>query len=461
MSSQPKKIVFIPVEIISRELDYKMLLAATLATPDTYCFIGQHNLLNALLKDLKGGVYFGKNIFPDRLPCNMSYYELLKEQNFSLAFFHEEGGVLGGEEQEWKIELQKQVDPKYLSNDDAILSWGQFQKEFYETLISKSEPKVHNVGCPRFDLRPDDELYLLNEKVSRVKESGYILFNTNFAAPNHHVDNLAWYKFTVKDNSDIDNTLNALSIYNESMQVMGNFLSMITELLIQFPEKKFYLRPHPSESIDFYRVLFESFQNIEIVRKYTAVEWLLGCDLLIQNGCTTSVEAHFMNKKIISYYPSSNKSNVNITQGIGYRASNIDEVKEILMNLENKPVQNNNLEDISKLINNFVSSSSLHSIVDILNTMLNAKDAVPINISKIKFSAYAHSIKIKIKELGRFLSKERSNNIKYFRSNFPGFKSSIIKEKLSNIEGVVDKDLQMTFVTEELFLITQQNNSNK
>ena len=82
-----------------------MLLAATLTSPDTCCFIGQHNLLNALLKDLRGGIYFGKNIFPDRLPCNMSYYELLKEQNFSLAFFHEEGGVLGGEEKDWKFEL--------------------------------------------------------------------------------------------------------------------------------------------------------------------------------------------------------------------------------------------------------------------------------------------------------------------------------------------------------------------
>ena len=40
-----------------------------------------------------GGVYFGKNVFPDLVPSTTKFYDDLKRNNFSLAYFHEEGGV--------------------------------------------------------------------------------------------------------------------------------------------------------------------------------------------------------------------------------------------------------------------------------------------------------------------------------------------------------------------------------
>ena len=50
-SLQNKKIVFIPVETEARELDYKIMLATEIADEDTVCFVGQHNLLNKLVKN--------------------------------------------------------------------------------------------------------------------------------------------------------------------------------------------------------------------------------------------------------------------------------------------------------------------------------------------------------------------------------------------------------------------------
>lgn len=463
MSTTNKKAVFIPLEISSRELDYKTLLASIIARQDIYCLIGQHNLLNKLLKVVKGGVYFGKNIFPERFPCSMTYYKLMKDQKFSLAFYHEEGGVLAGDEDDWDIELKRQVDPEYLSVDDAILCWGTYQESFYKSCVSNNNPSIHNVGCPRFNLENGSEMSELLEHTSRVKESGYILFNTNFAAMNHHIDNLTWFKNTLRKDNDLKYTKNTIAVYGQTMQVLGNFLEMISTVISTFPEQKFYLRPHPSEDLNFYKSIFSNFNNIEIVRDYTAIEWIQGCELLIQNGCTTSLEAHFMDKKIISYYPLPNKSNVNITKGIGISTQKTSEVIEIIKNLDDYSTQSTNLEAISQLISNFSSSqSSFEKICTIIHNMLDIKEAGTLNLLKLKIHTLIHTTSIKIKELRKYLSSQKRRDITYFTSNFPGFDYKQLQEKIRLIEKIINKELELTFVNKDLFIITQKiNKKNK
>jgi len=464
MSAKNQKVVFFPLEIASRELDYKTILAALIAQPDVYCFVGQHNLLNKLLKSVRGGVYFGKNIFPERFPCSMTHYNLLKKQGHSLAFYHEEGGVLAGSEKDWKIELSRQIDPAYLSNDDAILCWGEYQYNFYNSVSPDHKPFIHNVGCPRFDLGKGSEISELLNEISRVDESGYILFNTNFAAMNHHIDNLTWFNNTLKKDNSLQHTLNTISIYGQTMQVLGNFLEMIALVVAEFPNKKFFLRPHPSENLSFYNGILSSFKNLEIVRDYTAIEWIHRCDLLIQNGCTTSLEAYFMNKKIISFYPFENKSNVNITRGIGIGTQQASEVIEVIKNLNKYPIQNSDLKGISKLIANFESTqSSFQKICQIINNMLDSKKGESFSMLQIKAQALIHTALIRIKELGKFISPTKKKNIKYFNSNFPGFNNQQLEEKVAVIENILNKDLELTYVNKDLFIITEQTNkkSNK
>ncbi len=456
MSSQ-KKTVFIPLEISSRELDYKIILASLLAEKNVHCFVGQHNLLNKLLKYVKGGVYFGKNIFPERFPCNMDYFHMLKANDFSLAYYHEEGGVLAGEEDDWNEELQRQLNPDCLKNDDVILCWGQYQKKFYQSFASNKSLSIHNVGCPRFDLHQGSEMYSLLDKTSRVKESGYILFNTNFAAVNHHIDNLTWFQNTNKKDVNIQQNTNTISIYSQTMQVMGNFMEMISAVLSEFPQKQFYLRPHPSEDLDFYKIIFNGFNNLKIIRDYTSIEWIKECDLLIQNGCTTSLEAHFMNKKIISYYPFPNKNNVNITRNIGKNVRDKAEIIEIINGLKKYSFESDGIENISKLIDNFTASkTSFGKITSILNKMLSRKTEASFNMSKIKLRTFAHSSLIKFKEYSQFFSLTKKKNIRYFNSNFPGFDKDELEQKIMIVEEILNKKLLLRYINKDLFIITKK-----
>ena len=116
-----KKIVLIPVETIKRELDSKICLAHEIANEDIVCIVAQHNYLNKIIRYFDGGVFLGKNIFPDLFPTTSKHFKELKKHNFSLLYYHEEGGLYAGDEEDWKLHLKRQIDESLLEKDDAIL----------------------------------------------------------------------------------------------------------------------------------------------------------------------------------------------------------------------------------------------------------------------------------------------------------------------------------------------------
>jgi len=456
-----KKVVFFPVEIESRELDYKILLASMTANSEVCCFIGQHNLLNKLINFFKNGVYFGKNVFQERFPCDQSHYQALKKNKFSLLYFNEEGGVLSGGPPDWDHELKAQIDPKYLDSDDAILCWGQYQYNFYSSLPAPQKPSIYNTGCPRLELNEGSSLKELVIQNSSVSHQNFILFNTNFAAVNHSVDPLTWFENYSRKDETMKHMNTAISIYADSMKVLGSFIEMILAVVNEFPTKTFYLRPHPSESLIFYQTLFAKHHNISVVRDATAVEWIQSCDLLIQNGCSTSLEAHFLDKKIISYYPFDNQSNVNITKGIGVSANSSNQVIKKIETMELSAFKSEDLSGISKLISNFEQSTSFQMSHNIILSSLSDKIAIPFSILKVRAYTIFHTTFIRIKSLiGRGSSKKRKI-IQYLRLNFPGFDPATLQEKIDIVEKILNKKLIMTYINKDLFIISEQSASNR
>jgi len=447
---KPKKIVFLPVETEVRELDCKIMLAGTIAEKGTACFVGQHNLLNHLVENFNGGAYLGKNVFPEWFPCNVKYYDALKLKNFSLLYYHEEGGVWLGEESDWEGMCLKQLDASILHSDDQILCWGNFQKSFYQNL--KPSSNVYSIGGARFDLAEGANLRKLINKTSRVNQEDYILINTNFAAVNHYLDFLGWFKPLNSDKRSAKDRLESMHWYSSTFQVMGYFLEMISQLVTDFPGKKFVLRPHPTESIEFYMEFFKSFKNILITKDFSAPEWIDQCSLLIQNGCTTSIEAHMMNKKVISYYPVD--SYLDVTNDIGYHATSYNEIKTIIDNLSDLPFDSKRKYKLSSLIDNFNSTeSSIDKLAKRVQESLNAKPANVINFSKLKRQSHFHKSVLSFKELSKYLSPKKKKNIDMFHSHFPGFQASEVDKKVQCMNDILDKDCKIEHISKDLFII--------
>src|SRR5690606_38639777 len=111
--------ILLPIETINREIDFKLTLAALLATKGHKIYIGQHDFLVHLLQKLTNGLYIGKNIFHKRADIEKgAIYKNLKERGIDIVYLHEEGAVFKGREDNWKKVLSSQYNLNFFDQND-------------------------------------------------------------------------------------------------------------------------------------------------------------------------------------------------------------------------------------------------------------------------------------------------------------------------------------------------------
>lgn len=63
------------------------------------------------------------------------------------------------------------------------------------------------------------------------------------------------------------------------------------------------IRPHPSENDSAWRDAAKNCPNVHVVHEGPIVPWLMAASVLIQNGCTSAIEAAILETPVISYRP--------------------------------------------------------------------------------------------------------------------------------------------------------------
>ena len=169
---QSRTNILFPIEIINREVDFRLFLACAYARPDNRIYVGRHTYLRHLIGQLNGGVYLGKNLILPRFPeAKLDLYQKAKAHGFTVAQLEEEGAVHPGDAESWKRVFLRRLDPSVLKADDYICTWGDFPRDYYRSLHPPCEDHIVTTGHPRFDLyRPeyrsfyDDEVLQLRER---------------------------------------------------------------------------------------------------------------------------------------------------------------------------------------------------------------------------------------------------------------------------------------------------------
>jgi len=453
-----KKIVFLPVETEVREIDAKLVMASKIIDKETVCFVGQHNVLNQIAPLFDGGVYMGKNIFLENMNSTNEIYELYKNNNFSILWNHEEGAIYGGSESKWNNELKELLDPNRLKNDDMVLCWGSYQKEFYETFNADTPIKI--VGGYRLDLGQNSDLRSLLKSTNRVEEKNYILIDTNCAWGNHFMPHQQEYKVyqekAEKNNSDHLTKHNLLGLLSEDLIKIGFFCNLISYLMENNPTKQFVLRPHPTESISFYKNVFHGFSNIKITKDYSAIEWIENCSVLIQSGCTTALEAYFLEKPIVSFHPFDSKHSVDVTKGIGQTCNSYEEVNDFIKNPVFKSDIHDNDLGIKSLIDNFnTKTSSIDIIVDEIKKTSKNKPQSKIDYKKIKAIENKNKIKNTLKYYPRKLFfEDKQESYEMATDHFPGFNEAEILKKIDSLRTISNKKIDLSYLSNNLIAIT-------
>jgi surface carbohydrate biosynthesis protein len=454
-----KRIIFIPVETISRELDYKIVLASNLLSKDNIIFLGQHDFLDSILGIFKSGSYIGKHVFKDSFPSPIDLYQKYKRNNFSILWTHEEGGIYAGNRKNWKKVLDELLDPSVLMDDDAVLTWGEFQKNHYS---EKSTITPINVGVPRFNLSKESNLRAIIKKFNRVKEKDYVLINTNFSTVNYHSDREEMLLNLINSfKSETDNIQLAKHFASQN-KIFSHFIELVTDLALKHPNQLFIFRPHPTESSKIYKLLFSSLSNVKVTKQFSAVEWMDQCKCLIQNGCTTSLEAYFMGKRVVNFFPFEDKDSINVTKELGISCSTIQEVESIVFNEIDSP-QNplNTLEELPELIKNLNSDYQEDIFTKELIKLVNTKDLFSFNMLLITLRIQATSLLVNIvnaiKYIPRYLLfKAKWKDYQMAVSHFPGFSKSEVTSKFNLLSEESSQEHNLKFFGKNLVMVSQK-----
>lgn len=315
-----KKWFYIPVELKVRELHSKLLLALKSAKAGFRVVIGSKNGLIRRLPFLPRGIFMGFGIVKN-------YEKLFKKcrkLGHRVIAFDEEGLVFLNEEVYKKYRVSRDT----LSNVELFFTWGKVQTDAVLSKVPEAESKVITTGSLRFDLMSQRYLRILDGEVYKIKKKydPFILINSSFGPCNHY-SGTEFYLKALRDKFMIVNKEDEIFHKNRikhMRNIFNGFIEMIPELSSNFKDYNIIVRPHPSENHGVWEKSIKNLDNVFMVHEGDVIPWILASSVLIQNGCTTGVEAFFLNKPVIAYRPvTSDEFDIPLPNSLGKSISSV------------------------------------------------------------------------------------------------------------------------------------------
>ncbi len=302
--SQPfdgdSRILYVPVETQAREYDAKLLLCLTALRANFQVVFGPKWLLLTNL---------------GRLPRGLFGFKTLNRMDAVLmpAAIQRGHAVIG-----WDEEGPGQIVPEiYLKSIDAdavrhahrIFAWGDHQAKVLAGQFPEAAGKIEAAGNPRGDiLRPEYRSCFAEEaQAIRAKYGRFILVNTNFSTYNACfeegagvISKIAQATGALKDGDTGGQDLLA-RIHTFEQGTFESYAAVLPALGSAFPDHTIIVRPHPTEQHDRWREICAPFANVRAVYEGTVVPWIMAAEAVVQNSCTTGIEAVMLNKPVVSY----------------------------------------------------------------------------------------------------------------------------------------------------------------
>jgi surface carbohydrate biosynthesis protein len=295
------RLLYLPMEIASRELDSRLLLSVIALTYGFEVVIGQKWLIESNIRRMPPGIYLSKTM------TRRDAGSLAKARacGYFTAAIDEElpGLVTKPEELRW-------IAPEAVAQAEAIFIGGEGNTQSFVSRFPEAKSKVAMALNPRWDLLRTTFRSLFDEDVARIRAArgDFILVNTNQGFTNSEkgsTDEIIKEQVRL---GKIDPASTEHMDYVRSICEMENankaaILEIIPGLRRAYPDRTVVIRPHPSERIATWSDAFKDDPKVQVVREGSAVPWILASSLLIHTNCTTGTEAIAMGKPAICVLP--------------------------------------------------------------------------------------------------------------------------------------------------------------
>ena len=294
-----RKILYLPIEIHSREIHSRLFLAHAAVADGWDVVIGPRFELSALLEFLPSGVYLGIGFHTSAVKIAQK----LKSVGHLIVSLDEEGMVRLAP----KYYREYRVDQKIFAFSEKVICWSTGHLNEIKQLATDSE-KLTVLGNPRLDILSAEARPMFFEEVEKIKEThgDFILINSSFGTANH-LHGIDYWRGELEKRGWFD-TADKAHYQNLRIKFQIKIFHAMRDLAIAIAEKKLQLviRPHPSECLKTWRELEQAYPSIiTVVREGNVIPWMLASKVVIHNGCTTAIEGRLLDKPVISYCPTS------------------------------------------------------------------------------------------------------------------------------------------------------------
>ncbi len=272
------KYAYLTCELLGRDLDSRLLIAAHLVSRGINCVIGQQWGVFANLAQCPTGVVLFKtaNEVQGRAAADAKHF------GHKVVMSDEEVLAISSPD-----EIARITSPLSVESADVFLAMDARHRDVIDRIVPG---KTQVVGNARVDLLTNHATIYQAEANEARQAGAYILFNTSFGTFNS-----VW-----------GSPEEALAVAYKTMEpavgpekaklIAGNILAFeranfaaMQEILAwtraTFPQR-IVLRPHPAEKAD----IWKAFSGVEVVEKTNPIPWLLGADLMIHASSTTGLE---------------------------------------------------------------------------------------------------------------------------------------------------------------------------
>ena len=293
-------LVVIPLEIKKREFVQKTFLGYQILKNTNFdVLIGGQRFFSKKIKNFKNAIFFDKNTYYKRVE------NLINPAENQLCMLDEEGPISLLSEEALKFRFHKKLKGKI----NHFFFWG---KKDIKSLSYKIDSRnISIAGHPKFDLlkKPYDKFFDKEVKQIKKKYNNYIFYPSSIEQTNHYFTGVQEknLKESYPQNSQnsIKKKLKKIIEYkNSTVKNQNRAIKILYKFAIDNPEINVIFRKHPREDLAVVKKKFKNFpSNFILDDNFSITPWIIGCDIYMHSGCSSSIEASILKKKIITTIP--------------------------------------------------------------------------------------------------------------------------------------------------------------
>lgn len=462
--------LILPIETEARELDGRLFLAAHHARRSHRVFVGATSHTHRLVRQMQGGVYFGKHIMFPSWEEPVEYLNA-KAHGFVVAHLSEEGAVFLGDEPAWREDLHFQLDPRVMQEGDFVCAWGDFQREYYRAECELPANDVRTTGHVRFDIYKAKYREFYREDVLAIRKrfGNFVLMNSNFCVANdaegpHNV----FVPAVNYDPGNVEKRLRFIGRWSRVARTLPSYVELIHHLAVARPDVSFVVRPHPGDNVAFFRAAFGGVANVHVVLEGTVAPWIIAANAVLHDGCTTALESYMVGTPIVNFTPVNEPEHeFMLTNAFGTRARTFAEAKDAVLaaltpmwseaaRFESDPDPTEKLPPVARELFANLSIDSLAETCAVLEECerriagpSRGPSAARVSVDELRDRALARAkdavrpILYPLRHLTRLHGKQR----------FPGFRKEDIAMRLERLAKQTGVRLGLRFHSPDLFEI--------